>query len=112
MGSLFEAPLVSYTPAFFQFELSFFEVNGRQHAVVRVLAFWVVEQLDVFEDIPPSFFACAVFPPSDLLPLQELKEALGHRVVVTIAPAAHRMFQIVFAQERGPFAAGKLRALI
>ena len=47
------------------FELSFFEVNGRQHAVVRVLAFGVLEQLDVSKDVSPRFFARPVFPASD-----------------------------------------------
>ena len=34
--------------------LSVFEVNGRQRAVVRVLAFRVVEQFDVLEHVPPG----------------------------------------------------------
>ena len=71
--------------------------RGRQHAVVRVLAFWVVEQLDVFKDIASRFLAGAVFSPPDFLPLQELKETLGHCVVMAVAPAAHRVFQIVVA---------------
>jgi len=89
-----------------------FEVNGRRHAVVRVLALWVVEELNVFEDIAPRVFSCSVSPPSDLLSLQELEEALCDGVVMTIAPTAHRVFQIVFAQKRGPFTAGELGTLI
>lgn len=62
----------------FQFELSVLEVNGRLHGVVRVLAFRVVEQLDVFEHVASSVFAGSVGSPADLFPFQQLKEALGH----------------------------------
>ncbi len=77
-----------------------------------MLAFWVVEQLDVFKNTVSRFFAGAVLSPPDLLPLQELKETLGHCIVMAVAPTAHRVFQIVFEQERRPITAGELRALI
>ncbi len=77
-----------------------------------MLALWVVEQLDVFKDISSGFLARPVFPASDLLPLEELKEALGDSVVMAIAPAAHGVFQIVFAEEGSPFTAGELGPLI
>ena len=44
---------------------------------------------------------------SDLFARQELEEALRHSVVMAIASAAHRVFQIVFAQKYCPFTAGK-----
>ena len=75
----------------FQFAQSFFEVNGRQHAVVRVLAFGIVEQLDVFKDVPPCLISRSIFVPSDFFSPQELKEALGHSVVMTIAATRHSM---------------------
>ena len=45
---------------FLQFLLSDLEVNGRQHAVVRVRAFRVADHLDVFEHALPCSVACAV----------------------------------------------------
>jgi hypothetical protein len=63
-----------------QFPLSGFEVNGRQHAVVGVLAFGLAEDLDVVEHAPPCFVACWIGPASDLLAFQQLEEAIGHSV--------------------------------
>ena len=40
-----------------QFLLPGFEVNGRQHAVIRVLALRVSEHLDVVEHVLPCGFA-------------------------------------------------------
>ena len=70
------------------FLLSDIEINGRQHAVVRVFALRGIEQLDVLEHVLPSGLAGRVRPSSDALPLQELEEALGDGVVVAVpAPA-------------------------
>lgn len=55
--------------------------RGRQRGVGRMLALWVVEQLDVIKPISPRCFPCPVFPASDLHPLQEMKEALDNSVV-------------------------------
>ena len=66
-------------------------VNGRQHAVVRVFAFWAIEQFDVFKYVPSGLLACQIFASPDLFSFQELKEALSNRVVVSIAPAARRL---------------------
>ena len=65
--------------------MSLFEVNGRQHAVVHALAFWVAEQLDGFEHVPSGLLACPIYAPSDFFSLQELKEALCDGVVMAIA---------------------------
>ena len=73
-----------------------------------MFALWVIEQFNVFKDITPRFVARSIFPPPDLLALQELKEALIHCVVMAIAPAAHRVFQTVLAQKRRPFTASSL----
>jgi hypothetical protein len=48
---------------------------------IRALAFRVVEQPDVLKDIASSGFAGSVGPPSDFLPFQHLKEALGYRIL-------------------------------
>ena len=59
-------PLVFLDTCFVQFTLSFFIINRRQHTVVRVLAIWVVEHLDVIEHILPCCVTCEVWPPPDL----------------------------------------------
>ncbi|WP_404815034.1 hypothetical protein [Celeribacter naphthalenivorans] len=53
---------------------------------IRALAFRVVEQFDVLKDIASSVFAGA-----DQLDF------------MAVAPAVHRVFQTMLAQERGPF---------
>lgn len=77
-----------------------------------MLAFRIVEQLDVFENVPSCVFAGRVGPTPDPLALQQLEEALRNSVVVTVAPSAHAGFQVVLAKERLPFPAGELGALI
>jgi hypothetical protein len=109
---------------FVQFLLPRFEVNGRQHAVVGVLTFRVVEHLDVFERVLPCSVACGVCAPPDPFPLQQLEEALGQsmsaigprtmdlRVIMSVPSSAHACIQIVLTQKRLPRAAGELRTLI
>lgn len=92
--------------------MSLFEVNGRQHAVVHALAFWVAEQLDGFEHVPSGLLACPIYAPSDFFSLQELKEVLCDGVVMAIAPAAHGVFQTVLTQAGRPVSAGELRTLV
>jgi len=64
-----------------QFVLSDFEVNWRQHAVVRVLSARVVEHLDVVEHVLPCGITGWVYPPPDPFPFQELEEAFCHSVI-------------------------------
>jgi len=85
-----------------------FIVNRRQHAVVGVLACWVVEHLDVIEHILPCSATCEVCPPPDALPFQQLEEALGHSIIMAISALAHAGDQVVFAKERLPLSTGKL----
>jgi hypothetical protein len=77
-----------------------------------VLALRIVEHLDVVEHVLPCLFACSVGPSPDSLALEEIEEALCHSVVVAVAATAHRVLKIVVLQERRPFHAGELRALI
>ena len=79
--------------------------RGRQHAVVRMLALRVVEELDVVEHVPSCVVSGWICPPPDPLPFQQLEEALRDGVVVTVAATAHAGFQIVLVQERLPFPA-------
>ena len=50
---------------------------------------WVVKHLDIIKHIAAGFVSCRVNPALDPLPFEQLKEALGDRVVVTVSPAAH-----------------------
>ena len=81
----------------FQFLLSGFEVNGRQQAVVRVLALWVVEHLDVVKHVLPCSLARGVCPPPDPLAFQQLEEAFGDGVIMAVPAAAHAGIEIVLA---------------
>lgn len=65
MDGLANGPVSFLDACLFQFELSFFEVSGRQHAVVRVLAFRVVEHLDVVECVLSCVVARWVCAPPD-----------------------------------------------
>ena len=51
-------------------------------------------------------------PPADAFALEQLEEALGHSVVVTVATSLHASDQVVLAQEGLPLVAGELTALI
>jgi hypothetical protein len=108
-----------------QFLLPDFEVNGRQHAVVRVLALRVVEHLDVVEHVLPCSFAGHVGAAPDAFALEELEEAFGdgprhglsdqwrsHGSIVTVPPSAHAGFEIVLTKEHLPLTAGELRSLV
>jgi hypothetical protein len=92
--------------------LSVFEVNGRKHSIVGVLALGVIKHLDIFEDVLPCDLIRSVGFPPDLLALQQLEKALGNSIIMTVAAAAHAGFQIVLTQESLPLAAGILRTLI
>ena len=65
-------------------------------------AFRVVEEFDVVEYIAPRFFAIEVNLAPDAFALEQLEEALGHRVVVAVAAPAHAGAQVVRTQEGLP----------
>ena len=46
----------------------------QQHAIVRVLACWVVEHLDVVEHVLPCCVACQVRPPPNPLAFQQVEK--------------------------------------
>jgi len=77
-----------------------------------MLAFWVVEKLDVIKHVSASLLAGRIsFPPYPLA-LEKLKKALGNRIVITVSPAAHTGFQIMRIKEGLPLIACKLTALV
>ncbi len=59
----------------------------------------VVEHFDVVEYISSGVIAGGVDLAADAFALEQLEEALGHGVVVAVAPAAHARDQVVIVQE-------------
>lgn len=88
------------------------ELYRRQSAVVGVLPFRVVEELDVIEDIGFGFLAIRVDPPLDAIALEQLEGALGKSVVMTVAPSAHAAHGAGYGKEALPPVAGVLATLI
>ena len=90
-----------------------FELYRRSIAGGAVAPLWVVEHLDVIEDISLGGIARRIDLATDaLLSLEQLEEALGLGVVVTIAASAHAGDQVVVAQEVLPVMSSELTALI
>ena len=77
-----------------------------------MLTFWVIEKLDVIEDVCTSLLTgCIGFTPY-AFSFEELEETLGHGVIITITPSAHAGFQIVCLEETLPLITGELASLI
>lgn len=74
-----------------------FELYRRSISGSAVAPFWVVEHLDVIEDIGLGGIARWIDLAADAFALEQLEEALGHGVVVTIAASAHTGDQLVVA---------------
>ena len=77
-----------------------------------MFAFRIAEHLDVVEHILSGVGSCLLASASYLLSLEQVEEALGNGIVVTVPAPAHRVFQIVMLQERCPVHTGELRTLI
>ena len=92
--------------------MSLFKLYRGKLVVETVLAFRVVKHLDVIEHIGPGILPCAVDLPLDSLPLQQLKEALSHGIVVTVAASTHAGNQVVSFQKTAPVCAAVLTALV
>lgn len=58
-----------------------------------------MQALQVIEHILPGLDTVFVGPPPDLLPLEQVKEALCYGVVMTVPTAAHRASKIVSLEE-------------
>ena len=69
----------------------------------------IVEHLDVVEHILSGVGSCLVGSASYPLSLEQVEEALGNGIVVTVPVPAYRVFQIVMLQERCPVHTGELR---
>ena len=77
-----------------------------------VAPLWVVEHLDVVEDIGSGFITAWVDLTTDTFTFEQLEEALSHGVVVAVAATAHAGYEVVIMQEVLPVVAGELTALI
>ena len=77
-----------------------------------MLAFCVVEHFDVVEHVLSGIVAGVLGPTPDPFALQQLEEAFGDGIVVTVSASAHAGFQIVLAEECLRFAAVELGTLI
>ncbi len=77
-----------------------------------MLAFWVVEKLDVVKHVLPGLCTVSVCPAPDPFPLEGLEQAFRDCIVsslrsvsfanMTVPPTAHAGFQIVGLQELLP----------
>lgn len=63
---------------------------------------WIVEKLDVIENLCSGFIPCFEDLALDALAFEQREEAFRHGIVVTIAFTAHAGFQIVIRQELAP----------
>ena len=72
----------------------------------------VVEHLDVVEDVRTCFVVVDVDAPLDAFAFEQLEEALGNGVVVTVTATTHAADDLVCLQEGLPVFAGELAALI
>lgn len=71
-------------------------------------AFWVVEHLDVIENISASILPGALDLSPDSLPLQQLEKAFRYRIVMAVATSTHAAKQVVGFQEALPVTAAEV----
>ena len=64
-----------------------------------MFALRVIEHLNVVADILPRVISGFVGFAPDTFALEEVEEAFGNGVVVTVSSAAHAVFKIVLLQE-------------
>ena len=77
-----------------------------------MLALRIIEHLNVFEYVLSCVNPCRIGFSSNLLAFQQLEEAFGDSVVMTVAATAHTGVQIVLSKKRFLFTTGELAALI
>src|SRR5690606_15315978 len=89
-----------------------FKLDRREPAGVSVTPHRVVEHLDVLEHVLAGGVAARIDSASNALALEQLEEALGHRVVVAVPTPAHARHQTVSLQEGLPVVTAVLAALV
>jgi len=75
-------------------------------------ALWIVEHLDVIEDILPGIGTCCIGLSTNALTLDKLEEAFSNSVIVAVTSPAHALLQIVSIEEIAPVVAAELASLI
>jgi hypothetical protein len=81
--------------------------------IIKIMsALYVVKHFDVIKNVVPSIIPVWLHSSLNSFSLQKLKEALSHRIVVTIAASAHAAFQVVAFKECAPVVTGVLAVLI
>jgi hypothetical protein len=78
------------------------ELNGKQAIVVPMTTSWIVKHFDVIEHISSGFLTVNVNLPLDAFTLEQLEEALGHRVVIAVPTAINAGDQAVRLEEIPP----------
>ena len=74
-------------------------MTGDSIPLLACLRVGVVEHFDVVEYVLPCFKSGLISFAPDALTLQQIKEAFGDGIVVTVTPAAHAVFDVVLLQE-------------
>jgi len=64
-----------------------------------VLACWIIEHLDVIENILSGFVTRFIYLAADPLSFEQIEEAFDDGVIVAVLSADHRMLKIVSLQE-------------
>ena len=75
-------------------------------------ALWIVEHLDVIEDILPGLGTCGIDLSTNALALDELEEAFSNSVIVAVTAPAHVLLQIIGIEEIAPVIAAELPPLV
>src|SRR5437660_10454699 len=74
--------------------------RGRTHIAEGLMhSLAIVKHLDKLKDLAPGFVPCLERAVMDQLVLQRAEEALGHRVIVTVASATHAGHQPMLSQD-------------
>ncbi len=82
--------------------LSVFEVDRRQHPISRMFAFRVIEHFDVIEEALSGVIPCLVSTATYAFAFEQIEVAICNGIVMAVSAQAHRMFEVVGAQESGP----------
>ena len=77
--------------------MALFELYRGSAPGSAVAPLWVVEHLDVIEYTRFGLVAARIDLATYALAFEQLEEALGHSVVVTVPPATHAGNQVVIA---------------
>jgi hypothetical protein len=93
-------------------EIPLFKIDRRKFFVETMPTFWIVEYLDVVEDILPSLGTGCVGLLTDAFTIYELEGAFSHSVIVAIPAPAPALLQIVGIKEIAPVVTAELTPLV